>query len=42
MVAAARQEAQTLADFGVKLGSSLGLEDMLSLLAVRVKASRAP
>ena len=28
---------QTLADFGLKLGTSLGLDDILSLLAVRVK-----
>ncbi len=36
-MAAARQEAQTLAEFGVKLGAALSLEDTLSLLAVRVK-----
>jgi putative nucleotidyltransferase with HDIG domain len=37
VMAAARQEAQTLTDFGVKLGSSLSIDDVLSLLAVRVK-----
>src|SRR6266478_4501886 len=34
-VAAARQEAQTLSEFGYKLGAALNLEDVLSLLAVR-------
>ncbi|MGB9360228.1 MAG: HD domain-containing phosphohydrolase, partial [Candidatus Sulfotelmatobacter sp.] len=37
VVVAARREAQTLADFRVKLGSSLGFDDILSLLAVRVR-----
>ena len=36
-MAAARQEAQTLSEFGLKLGPSLNLEDILALLAVRVK-----
>jgi putative nucleotidyltransferase with HDIG domain len=33
----ARHEAQALAELGYKLGSALGLEDTLCLLAVRVK-----
>jgi putative nucleotidyltransferase with HDIG domain len=33
----ARQEALALAEFGLKLGGAFGLEDLLSLLAVRVK-----
>jgi putative nucleotidyltransferase with HDIG domain len=37
LVAAARQEAQALSEFGVKLGGALSLQDMFSLLAVRVK-----
>jgi putative nucleotidyltransferase with HDIG domain len=37
LMAAARQEAQTLSEFGLKLGGLLSLEDTLSLLAVRVK-----
>jgi putative nucleotidyltransferase with HDIG domain len=37
VVAAARQEAQALSEFGLKLGSALTLEDTLCLLAVRVK-----
>ncbi len=37
VVAAARQEADRLAEIGHKLGTVLGLEDTLSLLAVRVK-----
>jgi GAF domain-containing protein len=36
-MAAAGQEAQTLSDFQHKLGAALSLEDMLSLLSVRVK-----
>jgi putative nucleotidyltransferase with HDIG domain len=36
-LAAARQEAQAIAEFGLKLGAAFRLEDMLSLLAVRVK-----
>jgi putative nucleotidyltransferase with HDIG domain len=36
-VAAAEQQAQTLAEFGEKLGTGLSLEDTLALLAVRVK-----
>jgi len=36
-LAAARQEAQALTKFGLKLGTSLTLDDTLSLLAVRVK-----
>ncbi len=36
-MAAARQEAQALSRFGLKLGTSLSLEDTLSLFAVRVK-----
>ncbi len=37
VVAAARQEAQALTEFGLKLGEAFGLEDLFSLLAVRVK-----
>ena len=37
VMAAARREAQALSEFGVKLGSALSLEDLFSLLAVRVK-----
>jgi len=37
VMTAARQGGQTLADFGLKLGTSLSLDDILSLLAVRVK-----
>ncbi len=37
VMAAARQGAQTLAEFGAKLGAAFGLEDTFSLLAVRVK-----
>src|SRR5208337_2642466 len=37
LMANARREAQTLADFGVKLRSSLRMDDLLPLLAVRVK-----
>ena len=37
VMAVARQEAQALSEFGVKLGTGLNLEDTLSLLAVRVK-----
>jgi putative methionine-R-sulfoxide reductase with GAF domain len=37
VMAAARREAQALSDFGDKLGSALSLEDLFSLLAVRVK-----
>ncbi len=37
IMVAARLEAQSLADFGVKLRSSLRMDDLLSLLAVRVK-----
>jgi putative nucleotidyltransferase with HDIG domain len=37
VVAAARQEAQALSEFGLKLGSSISLDDTLSLLSVRVK-----
>jgi putative nucleotidyltransferase with HDIG domain len=36
-MAAAGREAETLAEFGEKLGAALSLEDTLSLLAVRVK-----
>ena len=36
-MAAARQEAQALREFSLKLGTTLSLEDTLSLLAVRVK-----
>ena len=37
VIAAARQEAQTLSEFSYKLGAALGLEDTLSLVSVRVK-----
>ncbi len=37
ILAAARREAEALSEFGLKLGSSLSLDDTLSLLAVRVK-----
>jgi putative nucleotidyltransferase with HDIG domain len=37
VMAAARQEAQALSEFGLKMGAALSVEDMLSLLAVRVK-----
>jgi putative nucleotidyltransferase with HDIG domain len=37
VMAAARQDAETLSEFGLKLGAALSLEDTLSLLAVRVK-----
>jgi putative nucleotidyltransferase with HDIG domain len=37
LVAAARQEAEALCEFGLKLGTSLSLDDTLSLIAVRVK-----
>jgi putative nucleotidyltransferase with HDIG domain len=37
VMAAARDDAQTLTDFAHKLGAALGLQDILSLLAVRVK-----
>jgi putative nucleotidyltransferase with HDIG domain len=37
VMAAARQDAQALSEFGLKLGTSLSLDDTLSLLAVRVK-----
>lgn len=37
LMAGARREAQTLADFGVKLRSSLRMDDLLALLTVRVK-----
>jgi putative nucleotidyltransferase with HDIG domain len=37
MMAAARREAETLSEFGLKLGTALSLGDTLSLLAVRVK-----
>ncbi len=37
-MAAARHEAQALSEFGLKLGTSLNLEDTLALLAVRVKS----
>jgi GAF domain-containing protein len=37
VMAAARQGAQELCDFGHKLGTSLGLDDTIALLAVRVK-----
>src|SRR6202140_2075699 len=36
-LAAARQEAEALSEFGLKLGSALHLDDALALLAVRVK-----
>jgi putative nucleotidyltransferase with HDIG domain len=37
VMAAARREAETLSEFGLKLGAALSLDDTLSLLAVRVK-----
>jgi putative nucleotidyltransferase with HDIG domain len=37
VMAAARQGAQDLCEFGYKLGASLGLDDTIALLAVRVK-----
>jgi putative nucleotidyltransferase with HDIG domain len=37
VMAAARGEAETLAEFGLKLGAGLSLEDTLCLLSVRVK-----
>jgi putative nucleotidyltransferase with HDIG domain len=37
LVAAARREVETLTQLALKLGGSLGLEDTISLLAVRVK-----
>jgi len=37
VMAAARQQARTLSEFGLGQGASLSLDDMLSLLAVRVK-----
>ena len=37
VMAAARQDAETLAEFGLKLGAAFSLEDLISLLAVRVK-----
>ena len=37
VMAGARREAEALEEFGRKLGGALGVEDMLSLLAVRVK-----
>jgi putative nucleotidyltransferase with HDIG domain len=37
VMAAARQEAQALAEFGLKLGTGLSLEDTLCLLSVRVR-----
>ena len=37
VMAAARQEADSLSEFGLKLGTSLSLDDTLSLLSVRVK-----
>jgi putative nucleotidyltransferase with HDIG domain len=36
-LAGARQDAQALGEFGIKLGSSLRIDDVLALLAVRVK-----
>jgi putative nucleotidyltransferase with HDIG domain len=36
-MAAARQEAQAVCEFGPKLGAAFSLEDLFSLLAVRVK-----
>ena len=36
-LAAARQAAQALSELGLKLGNSVSLDDMLALLAVRVK-----
>src|SRR5712691_9486188 len=37
ILAAARREAEALSELGLKLGSSLSLDDTISLLAVRVK-----
>src|SRR5208282_5865637 len=37
VMAAARQGAQELCEFGYKLGTSLGLDDTIALLSVRVK-----
>jgi len=37
ILASARREAEALSEFGLKLGSSLSLDDTLSLLAARVK-----
>ena len=37
VMAAARQEAQALSEFSLKLGTLLSLEDTLSLISVRVK-----
>ena len=37
IMAEAGREAEVLSEFGIKLGAALSLEDMLSLLAVRVK-----
>jgi len=37
IMAEAGREAEALSEFGIKLGAALSLEDMLSLLAVRVK-----
>ncbi|MFZ0419243.1 MAG: HD domain-containing phosphohydrolase [Candidatus Sulfotelmatobacter sp.] len=37
LVASGRQEGRALAEFGLSHGAALGLDDMLSLLAVRVK-----
>jgi GAF domain-containing protein len=36
-IAAARREAEALAEFGLQVGRALSLEDLFSLLAVRVK-----
>jgi putative nucleotidyltransferase with HDIG domain len=36
-LAGARRDAQALGEFGIKLGSSLRIDDVLALLAVRVK-----
>ena len=33
----ARQKAQALSEFGLKLGAALSLDDTLSLLSVRMK-----
>src|SRR6202050_4892186 len=37
VMAAARREAQALSEFGLQMGATLRLEDLFSLLAVRVK-----
>src|SRR5580698_7846469 len=37
LMAAARQEAQALSEFGLQMGTAMSLEDLFSLLAVRVK-----